>query len=227
MNIQRFTKRQRDRFIKAHDDLNSRRLAWISFEERVRKVYNPILEELTLEKFHVIDFRLKSRKEIFPEENETNRNFIQLKMGMISIGLTEFEPNSKKLLFENGGILLFSQDPQGKVIVIFYPCKSEVYQIKEDHIVYGVYKHPSKLRSFKLERLFRFYLRFMYRTSILGKPSLIMRTRLMLIRFRVYFDVLKFGKALIPGMSAIIGTLSDSKGLASDEADKPTLQQTK
>jgi hypothetical protein len=49
----------------------------------------------------------------------------------------------------------------------------------------------------------------------------------MLIRFRVYFDVLKFGKALIPGMSAIIGTLSDSKGLASDEADKPTLQQTK
>lgn len=220
MRFLRYTKTQRNRFVNGFNSLNERRLQWKEFEQRVRLTYKPILEELTLDKFEFNNLYLQSRKDFFPDEGETNQNFIQLKMGIVHIGIAKNKLSSTELLIENGGILSFTQDPQGKVLVVLYPNKSEVLEFNDKYVVYGIYNSPAKLTNFKLLRIIRFYFRFMYATSFVGKYTFVMRVRLMLIRFRVYFDILKFGKALIPGISAMLGTLSDSKDLTSDSGNQ-------
>lgn len=220
MRVFKYTKRLHARFIKGFNNLNDRRQDWKQFEERVRKTYKPILEELTLEKFEFNNFDLQSRKDFYPNEGETNQNFIQLKMGLVHIGITQTKTSSSEFLIEKGGILSFTQDPQGKVVVVLYPNTSEVLEFDKKHIIYRVYKNPSKLTSYRLLRIIRFYFRFMYATSFVGHHTFVMRVRLALIHFRVYFDILKFGKALIPGISAMLGTFSDSKDLTSDSGSQ-------
>jgi hypothetical protein len=103
---------------------------------------------------------------------------------------------SSKLVSETGGALLFTQGPQGEVLVLIYPCDSEVLKFNDKHITYKIYAYPCKITKQELQKIIKFYFRFVYMTSFVGRIGLTDRLRLGWIKFKVGFDILKFGKSV-------------------------------
>ncbi|TDW52720.1 hypothetical protein EV144_1011412 [Flavobacterium sp. 270] len=116
-----------------------------------------------------------------------------------------------ELLSEKGGTLSFSQRPQGEVMIILYSCKSEVYNFEDEFIIYGIYSSPNKITSKKLKRIIRFYFKFMYITSFVGKVTYGDRLHIMLIKLRSKFDLLKFGVNMIKVFQSLINLRADIK----------------
>jgi len=218
MNYKKFVKKQNKKFIKGFEQKNDYRKQWSSLEKRINKIYSPLLEELKND-FHFEFFYLKSRKDFTSNKSNTNQNFIQFFMGNHMVGILNEERDNvsgkikSNLITESGGALLFSQGPQGEVLVAVYPCKSDVFKYEDDHIVYKIYKNPCRITEEKLIKIVKFYFRFMYMSSYVGNINIFDRLKILWIKFRVGFDILKFGKSIFGALKASIEIVSGVKGI--------------
>jgi hypothetical protein len=219
MNIKKFVKSQNMKFIKGFELINNTRGQWTDFENRVKSTYQPLIDELK-ENFKFEYFYLHTRKELTHESNNTNQNFIQFYMGNHPVGVVKNEHNPEtgkikkiEFLVENGGTLLFTQSPRGEVIVLIYPCKSDVIKYDDEHLVYKIFKNPCGISTKHLTRIIKFYFNYVYITSYLGKANIFNRLRIMWIKFRVGFDILKFGKAIFEATKTSVEIISGVSGI--------------
>lgn len=206
--IKSFAKKQNDIFKRGHRRISSNRQQWEAFSILANQTFQPVLEELK-EIFEFENFYLSEGKDYSTTKHNKNQNFINFKMGSHSNGiLTQTQgvlgQYSSSVSVEKGGQLVFSQGPQGEVLVIIYACSSDAFQFNDKYIVYRIYASPAKLSPKKLMRILRFYFRFIYISSYIGKITLLDRVRISLIKLRMKFDILKLGKSVIETAKTII-----------------------
>ena len=99
-------------------------------------------------------------------------------------------------------------------MVLMYSCKSEVFNFEDDYIVYGIYKSPEKITERRMKRIIKFYFKFMYITSIVGKSSIYDRLLISFVKLRGKFDLLKFGNSVLKIFKGLLQTTSQTYGLS-------------
>jgi hypothetical protein len=214
MDIKKFVKRQNTKFINGFELINTNRGQWADLENRIKNNYQPLINELE-KNFKFEYFYLHTRKELAQGDSNTNQNFIQFYMGNHLVGIVKNEQNpitskTKRMEFiiENGGTLLFTQGPRGEVMIVIYPCKTDVIKYEDEHLVYKIYKNPSSISDRQLIKIIKFYFRYVYFTSYIGNANIFDRLRVLLINFRVGFDILKFGKKIFEAAKTSIEIIS-------------------
>ena len=216
MNYQKFVKKQKELFLNGFERVNRNRHEWQNFNDRVKATYNPLLSELKLH-FQFDFFYLIETKDIPHKKEKENQNFITLYMGSHPTGIVttkvkEDKSFSTELSVEKGGQLVFSQGPQGEVLVLMYACRSDEFKFHDDYIVYKIYASPLKITRRTLHRIVRFYFRFIYVSSYLGQVNSIDRIRIAYIKWRSKFDILKVGKSTFDVIKSVIELKSGLTG---------------
>jgi hypothetical protein len=141
-------------------------------------------------------------------------------MGNHPVGIIKNEQNpvtgnTKRMEFlvENGGTLLFTQGPRGEVVILIYPCKSDVIKFEDEHLVFKIFKSPCSISNKELIKIIKFYFSYVYFTSYIGKANIFDRLRIMWIKFLVGFDILKFGKGIFEAAKTSIEIISGVSGI--------------
>lgn len=216
MNYSKFSIQQNKKFKSGLQRVIDNRKDWEYLKSNVKSVYNPLLKELK-ENFKFEFFYLSFSEDYFDKKEFANQNFIQISMGKHPMGIIKkikdenTDRSGSELLSEKGGTLSFSQGPQGEVMIIIYSCKSEVYNFEDEFIIYGIYSSPNKITAKKLKKIIKFYFKFMYITSFVGKVTYIDRLQIMFIKLRSKFDLLKFGQNMFKVFQSLINLRADIK----------------
>jgi hypothetical protein len=126
----------------------------------------------------------------------------------------------RELIIEIGGTLLFTQGPRGEVVVVIYPCKSALIKFEDEHLVYKIYRNPSKISDKHLIKIVKYYFKYIYITSYIGESNIFDRLMILWIKFRAEFDILKFGKKIFGVIKTTIELISGVYGI-------PGLSETK
>tara|TARA_B100000949_G_C14262701_1_gene443574 strand:- start:471 stop:1130 length:660 start_codon:yes stop_codon:yes gene_type:complete len=218
MDYTKFAQEQNAKFKKGAERVDENRKRWENLKLRVGIYYEPLLAKLK-EHFEFEFFYLSFSEDYFNKSESLNQNFIQISMGSHPVGIISKIQNSESnknstLISEKGGTLSFSQGPQGEVMVLMYSCKSEVFNFEDDYIVYGIYKSPEKITERRMKRIIKFYFKFMYITSIVGKSSIYDRLLISFVKLRGKFDLLKFGNSVLKIFKGLLQTTSQTYGLS-------------
>ncbi|MPQ67801.1 MULTISPECIES: hypothetical protein [unclassified Pseudomonas] len=200
-----------------------RRVMWIDMEERIRRIFRDVEGSPYANEFGAL-FILNGIHEDAKEFYITQRlNQIQIGCGTRFLGLNaidiEDEKPKKKVRFEKGAALWFSQSPTGGVTVFMSPYSSDVVTMTEDNIIIGMYKEPSRLTEREIYKIFSKFFKYLSITSALHPhTSLDYVWRLWLIyfdarskRFGTLFNsldrVIIFGGAFVTVCAFIIQAL--------------------
>lgn len=86
-------------------------------------------------------------------------------------------------LHETGATLLYSMDERGRVIVLLYPPETKNIKPLEQAYLLDTYTDPKELQNKKrLKKHWKYFNAIMERNSLFGKPELIDKFRVFLIR---------------------------------------------
>ncbi|MFV9482259.1 hypothetical protein ACNI3T_00400 [Christiangramia sp. ASW11-125] len=218
MDYIKFAKEQNIKFQEGIKRVEENRKKWENLKLRVEAYYKPLLKELK-EHFKFEFFYLSFSEDYLEKKQSLNQNFIQISMGSHPVGIIsnikDAKTNEKSgIISEKGGTLSFSQGPQGEVMVLIYSCKSEVFKFEDDYIVYGIYKSPEKITKNRMSRIIKFYFKFMYITSIVGKSSTSDRLLINFVKMRGKFDLIKFGSSALKIFKGLLDTTFKANGLS-------------
>lgn len=153
-NIQkRIISKQRALYQLDANALLQKREAWEGFKQRGHSVFEKLINEFKEESFFGNLF-------IEPEGSsltETkNQNTLCVRFGTRPTGIIRIEYNpdgsmkSGKSNFEEGGALLFSQSPNGRVACIIFGSKSDILKPKDEYFIYKFYDSPSSISTWKI-----------------------------------------------------------------------------
>lgn len=217
MDYTKFSKKQNSKFQRGIERVEENRKRWADLKLRVKRYYQPLLDELK-EHFKFEFFYLSFSEDYFTQEQSLNQNFIQISMGSHPVGIISNIKNAENnttlnIITEKGGTLSFSQGPQGEVMVLMYSCKSDVFKFEDDYIVYGIYRSPEKITKRRMERIIKFYFKFMYITSIVGHTNTYDRLIIIFVKMRGKFDLIKSGGAVLKIFKKLLKTTASANGL--------------
>ncbi|MGV8900310.1 MAG: hypothetical protein ACOH2B_13850 [Burkholderiaceae bacterium] len=154
-----------------------RRVMWLSFEERLRSVFDEI-DSRGHDSDELGTLYLSSIKSSNPAYNKpwmyryNSLNQAQLSVGWRRLGVWH-TIGSKNLLnpteaAEAGASICFSQDITGRVMVLLYPYKSDLAKVNEENFVLVFGAEPNDLTKSAIRRLIKTFFRYCVATSMIS-----------------------------------------------------------
>lgn len=133
-----FLEKQNTLFKKGSERVGRYRNQWHDFAVLVKDTYKPLAEKAA--KFEFDCLYLKENKDYPGGTTSSNRNFVLFFMANHPNGISTTTHGQGQFVshessVEHGGQLVFSQGPQGEVLVIMYPCSSKEMKFKDEYIV--------------------------------------------------------------------------------------------
>lgn len=158
-----------------------RRIMWLSFEDRLRSVFDEI-DSQGSDAEELGNFYLSFSKTAFPAYSQpyvyrfNSLNQAQLSVGWRRIGvwhsLGEGESLKPKEAMESGAAISFSQDITGKVMVLLSPYKSDLAKVNEDNFILAFGVEPNDLTKPAIRRLLKTFFRYASATSMVSVGNL-------------------------------------------------------
>lgn len=157
-----------------------RRVMWLSFEDRLRAVFEEI-DSKGHDASELGNIYLSFSKTSFPAYSQSyvyrfnSLNQAQISVGLRHIGvwhsLGDGALLKPKAAMESGATISFSQNITGKVMVLLYPYKSDLARVNEDNFILLLDADPNDLTEQKLRCLINIFFRYCAATSMFSVVS--------------------------------------------------------
>jgi hypothetical protein len=133
--------------------LRQKREAWGAFEQRGHDVFDKLINEFNEESFFGNLFIEPEGSSLIEKKHQ---NTLCVRFGLRTTGIVRIEYNldgsmkSGKSNIEEGGALLFSQSPNGRVACIIFGSKSDLLKPKDEYFIYKFYDSPSLISTWQI-----------------------------------------------------------------------------
>lgn len=151
-----------------------RRVMWIDFEERFRRITDEIRAERKLiDQFGGAYCDRSSKRVADCDAFEVNRanslNWAELRLGLRPLHLFHNlggkQKGGMRSAFDKGAKVVFSQDVAGHVYVTFFPFRSDLVLPQDDYLVVFRGESPLALDESRVRKLLRDFFRYALATS--------------------------------------------------------------
>jgi len=206
-------------WITRNEQIIWKRQQWKNLKEKAIKIFKQVIKEAKEANFYENLYIVSSENITFEEKYE-GLHFIQLVMGDHPIGISKIKFNDKsnsKYIIEKGGALSIAMGVTGDVVIMLFPCKSELHRYENEYLLLDIFSIPCLVKEHHIKSAVKRFLQFCIATSYVSIYNQSWRERLLFAYLRKKEIILK-GKStqvilpIVETMSKIFLSIA-SKGM--------------
>jgi hypothetical protein len=184
-------------WITRNEQIIWKRQQWKNLKEKAIKIFKQVIKEAKEANFYENLYIISSDDERFKVKYE-GLHFVQLVMGSHPTGISKieydgFNPKSQPII-EEGGALSIAMGITGNVVIMLFPCKSELHRYEKEYLLLDIFSYPCLVKEHHIKKAVKRFLQFCITTSYVSIYNQSWRERLLSFYLRK--------KEIIKGKSA-------------------------